>query len=207
MLVSDEKLNLILKYIAEHPGASLYDIGDNSGVNRTTAMRKIKEEYKLVENEFLRFEKGKRCAEQYWLTLKGLYYSLGYSCISSSKARDIRLKNKIVFTDVGYPFEILKPLLEDMERDWTDIFYTFKPGNVDVSSSFIDCAPYLASVLTFGFLLESNLPVHKNYIRQHVKGNDFVSSNGGVIPDFEQPLRMIYGMAKSLYQKKPIVRR
>src|SRR5271157_547155 len=96
MPMEDSKLKEIMRWIAKHPGKNLYQLpGDLKGMNRTTAMRKIKDQYRLIERDFLRMEKGKRNAEQLHLTFKGLLLSLDIEAIKPDEAASVRQESSI----------------------------------------------------------------------------------------------------------------
>jgi hypothetical protein len=195
MLVKDEKLTMILKYITENPGASLYDIGKNSGVDRITAVRKIKNEHKLVENGFLRFEKGKRNAENYWITFKGLFFAVAFRSIELRNARDIRLKNKLQFSDIAAPFGMnLKPLVEDIEKDFPEQFYTVTvPARIDFPLGLVEIMPYFNALIIFGGLVKRNEP----YVKRYIKGKDLVFKDGTKLEDYKaafQAFKIIYSV-------------
>jgi hypothetical protein len=198
MLVKDEKMNIVLKYIAENPGSSLYNIGENSGVGRITVVRKIKNEYKLVENGYLRFEKGERNAENYWVTLKGLFFAVASGNIEAKNARDIRLKNKLQFPNSPLPIN-LKPLVEDMEKDFPKQFYTVNdvPCRINFSVGFLDFLPYIITFMIFGELVKRNDP----YVKKYIKGKDLVFRDGTIIEDYKDVFR-VFMMVYSAFSGK-----
>jgi len=69
-------LNRILRHIAENPGINAYQIARiPPRLDRVTVMRNIRK-YRLVEEGYVRVEKGKRNAKCYFITLKGILYVL-----------------------------------------------------------------------------------------------------------------------------------
>ncbi len=69
-------LDMILRRIVENPGINAYQIARISPrLDRITVMRRIRK-YRLVEEGYVRIEKGKRNAICYFVTLKGILYVL-----------------------------------------------------------------------------------------------------------------------------------
>lgn len=74
----DPVLSVIMKTIAKNPGASLYKIAKEAKLDHVKVMRKISQ-YCLVSKEILRMEQGKRGAQNYWLTFRGLDYAVQHN--------------------------------------------------------------------------------------------------------------------------------
>jgi len=88
----DKALQKVVRYIAFNPGCSGYQIGTRSGIDRIKAMRKISQ-YKLIEENILRTEKGKRKANLYYLTFKGVLFALNIGSIKPEEAALVRQKH------------------------------------------------------------------------------------------------------------------
>ena len=95
----DADLIAILRYIVKHPRCSEYQIGKESGLYRIKVRRKI-EQYRLIDNNILQVEKGKRNAYLYSLTFFGLLFVLNLGIIEPKDAALVRQKHKIFPPDV-----------------------------------------------------------------------------------------------------------
>jgi hypothetical protein len=190
----DSKLGAVMKYIAYNPGKSLYDIGQNSGVNYTTAVRKIKNQYKLINDGIIRIELGKREAEKCWLTLKGLFFVIVAKFVHRNRGRDVRLRHKIEFA--GFPMLAeMKDLTEEMEREFTGLFYRFTTiSRADAPAELAEMLPSFAAMAVIGLLQKENHP----YIKDHFRGRDLILSNGKVIENFEQMSGMLGMVAQAV---------
>jgi hypothetical protein len=70
------RLDRILRRIAENPGTNAYQVARVSPrLDRVTVTRTIRK-YRIVEQGYVRVEKGKRNARRYFITLKGILYVL-----------------------------------------------------------------------------------------------------------------------------------
>jgi len=69
-------LEKILRRIAENPGINAYQIARISPrLDRVTVMRTVRK-YRIIEQGYVRVEKGKRNAIRYFITLNGILYVL-----------------------------------------------------------------------------------------------------------------------------------
>jgi len=100
-------LDIILRRIAENPGTNAYQIARISPrLDRVTVMRSISK-YRVVEESYVRVEKGKRNAKLYFITLRGILHVLYRELLPAEfRLYDYAFINKITKT-----YQSLLPLV------------------------------------------------------------------------------------------------
>jgi len=202
MLKDDKTLRRIIQWIAENPGVNLYQTDYTNkklrGVNRTTAMRKIKNQYRLVEKGYLRMEKGKRKAEKYWLTFKGLIYAVKMG-INPNDAYDIRLKHEIEL-----PEPVLSgvaDLVMETEKNFPE-FYVFLT-KIDLNTCNSELLALMATaiaVFVFSFCYTAN----PDHVKQKVKNMKITMPDGTVTEDFGETNKLLVPMFRPIWRRMKI---
>jgi len=184
--VDDLKFQKVFRTIAKNPGASFYGIADKSKINRTTVVRKVKEQYKLTEKGILRIDPGKRNAGNCWLTYKGLIYAVQIKAIKPEEAHNVRIKHKIEIPCIPEPFASATPafisLTKEMEKDFPERYYRHVElgPNPYFKEELIGLLPLFSCMFSFADLLKTAPQRAKKYI----KGKNVVLPDGTILHDY-----------------------